>query len=1169
MNKLFRFTPSRLALAYIALSVLALAMLAIPLWYAWRSNVATFKAYVDGESLQRLVEVFDRKGAKGLVVAIESGTAGRANDEFVVLADASKRRLAGNLPGWPAEVPAAPGTYGLVIGGLDGGSSTRVVATHVTLPGGYHLLVGRESVRFQSLVELFWYGIAGATVIVLVLGVLAGWVIRRALLSEVQDISRTASAIAEGDFSRRVPAGGGSDELDILARTVNGMLDQLARQNVQLADEVAVRRQAEQALHSAHDELEGLVAQRTAQLAQANESLEHALREMQGQKAQLDDLFELSPDAIVLTALDKPRNLRINKEFTRMFGFTAEEALGRRLRELIAPDDLGPANLTADPDLLAGRTVEREVIRQRKDGTRFHAHITAKRVRLPDTEEDAAYIIYRDVTERKRAEEALRLSEERYARAMDATEAGHWEWDLRTNEVFHSVRFRELNGVSAEERFSHRDEWKSRQHFLPGERERQDQAIRGAISGPVHRYEIDVQVAPRPGEIRWLRSRGKLFRDEAGRPALMAGTLMDVTEQKLAQEALRQSEERFSAMFRSSPGPLALHTLPDGRFVDVNPVWLELFGFSRDQVIGRTSEELGLHEDPGVRRQVYEMLERDGYLDRVETTLRCADGWLRLCLVSARHVEIGSERLSVTGLIDVTEAKRTALTLAESESRYRSLTELSSDFFWETDAEHRYTSIEYGKAYPGYGATASKLDRKSWEIPHVSPDEAAWRAHRAAIAARERFVDFNFSRIENGEERFYEVSGEPRFDAQGNFLGYRGVGRDVTVRKRAEMTLRKSEERYARVMQASEDGFWGWIVATDEFYASPRMLALYGLPPDTVFRGRADFLSRFTFHPEDLELWRKAVAAHLAGQTARVDLEVRTERQTETRWIHLTAICQRDASGAEERWTGSVSDVTERRRAQEALRVSEARYARAMDASADGLWEWNAASDELFTSLRARELWGIPDGVEIRTRAELKAQNLQFTEDTIRECIAQRSGVEMTYSVLNQAGELRWVRSMGKVFLGEHGEPMLVTGSLTDVTERKLTADALRLSEEELRSRQEMLDLAQKSAQRGRVRVAHRRGRGRESLVARSRGDVRPCAGPYDGTSRRWKKLDPSGGLAGGQGRRSSARSEPATSPPNIAWCIPTAPCTGCRRRAGCSSTPRASRRAWSASCTT
>ena len=243
MIRFFRFSPSRLALVYIALSVLAIALFAIPLWYAWRVNISTFRAYVQGEDLQRLVDIFDREGAKGLVTAMESQVRSLPADQIMVLADASKLRLAGNLTAWPAEVPDAPGTYGLVID-LGGGSTMRVVASHVRLPGGYHLLMGRESVRFESLVERFWYGITGAMVIVVVLGAVIGWLSHRALLSEVNEISRTASAIVEGDLSRRVATRGGSDELDTLARTVNGMLEQLARQNVQLEGEIAVRRQA-------------------------------------------------------------------------------------------------------------------------------------------------------------------------------------------------------------------------------------------------------------------------------------------------------------------------------------------------------------------------------------------------------------------------------------------------------------------------------------------------------------------------------------------------------------------------------------------------------------------------------------------------------------------------------------------------------------------------------------------------------------------------------------------------------------------------------------------------------------------------------------------------------------------------------------------------------------
>ena len=272
MSRFFRFSPSRLALVYIGLGVLALALFAVPLWYAWRANLATFREYVGGEQTQKFSETFDHQGAEGLTAAISARMKNLPRDEIVVFANPAKQRLAGNLNEWPPQIPEQPGTYGLIIG-LGGGSTMRVVASHVILPGGYHLLLGRESVRFESLVERFWYGISAAIVVMLLLGSLIGWLSHQALLNDVNEISRTASAIAQGDLSRRVATRGGSDELDDLAQTVNGMLEQLAAQNVQLESEIDVRRQAEHALHRAHEDLESVVAERTAQLARTNESL--------------------------------------------------------------------------------------------------------------------------------------------------------------------------------------------------------------------------------------------------------------------------------------------------------------------------------------------------------------------------------------------------------------------------------------------------------------------------------------------------------------------------------------------------------------------------------------------------------------------------------------------------------------------------------------------------------------------------------------------------------------------------------------------------------------------------------------------------------------------------------------------------------------------------------
>src|SRR5262245_5339879 len=119
--------------------------------------------------------------------------------------------------------------------------------------------------------------------------------------------------------------------------------------------------------------------------------------------------------------------------------------------------------------------------------------------------------------------------------------------------------------------------------------------------------------------------------------------------------------------------------------------------------------------------------------------------------------------------------------LRASESRFRSLTHLSSDFFWETDVQHRLTSIVHGPNYGSAQIGRGVIGKQPWGVPSASPDQAGWSAHMAVMNSNLPFRDFEFARVmPDGGTRYFSVSGEPRFDPAGAFLGYRGIGRDVT-----------------------------------------------------------------------------------------------------------------------------------------------------------------------------------------------------------------------------------------------------------------------------------------------------------------------------------------------------------------------------------------------------
>jgi len=250
------------------------------------------------------------------------------------------------------------------------------------------------------------------------------------------------------------------------------------------------------------------------------------------------------------------------------------------------------------------------------------------------------------------------------------------------------------------------------------------------------------------------------------------------------RDRLRQSEDAFLRLFDSSPNALILWRDTDAGVIMFNVAAARLFGARLPDL-----------------RQV------TGKGAAVPVALCNAAGDASWVLISSEKVTFNDAECTLTSVVDVTALRHLENELRHSEARFRDLTELSSDWFWEQDERYRFTMVSPNVLrYTGLGPEA-RLELTRWDLPALNLSESDWNAHRAVLEARLPFRDFEIRRPDvGGREIWLSVSGMPVFNDAGSFVGYRGVGRDISSRKREEKKLaRINAELEARVARRTAE----------------------------------------------------------------------------------------------------------------------------------------------------------------------------------------------------------------------------------------------------------------------------------------------------------------------------------------------------------------------------
>ena len=352
------------------------------------------------------------------------------------------------------------------------------------------------------------------------------------------------------------------------------------------------------------------------------------------------------------------RVIRMNPVAERMTGSSFSEAFEKPVEELFSLVNAHSRKIIDNPVTMVLQSGEamglaNHTVLISKKGRELHVADSAAPIRDNEGHIRGVVFIFSDVTEKYLVEEKLRKSEEKYRVLAENTETILWEFDIETDRwTYVAPQVERILGYEPSE-WSGLQFWAD--HLHPDDRDwAQKYCTECTKKGKDHIFEY--RFRKKDGSYAWLLDEVKVGMND-DKPVRMWGSFRDITRRKTADNALRDSEIRYRTIFETSPDAIIINNT-SGEIVDVNDSFTRLTGYTRDEILGKSSLDVGLWTETGERDKFIESLEKTGYTRAREVSFRSNDGTLKTGLISARMVNINNEPLVFTFARDISLSKR-------------------------------------------------------------------------------------------------------------------------------------------------------------------------------------------------------------------------------------------------------------------------------------------------------------------------------------------------------------------------------------------------------------------------------------------------------------------------------------------------------------------------------
>ena len=773
---------------------------------------------------------------------------------------------------------------------------------------------------------------------------------------------------------------------------------------------------------------------------------EDALRQSEHQLKLITDNL---PAYVAYVGLDDLRYKFVNNKFEESYKIPRSQIIGSHIKDVIGQSNYEFAQKYLD------------IVRQGRATSYENRFVTAGTERwvkvnyVPDINDqgkaESVVVLSLDITERKRAEQALRESEEQYRLLFDEMLSGFALHEIICDENGAPVDYRflavnsafeELTGLKADEIIG-----KTVMEVLPDtESFWIERYGRVALEGETDQFEGFSAAIGKYYEAR-------AFCPEPGKFAVM---FHDVTERKKAEEEVRGSKQALEE---------AEQLVHLGHYeIDIatgKAIWSDeifnIFGLDPNgkEPTVETYNDLIYPDD---RPKVYELYEKSAQnsapFDLVYRIVRL-DGAIRYVHSNAKVMKDKAGNPKLFGTFqDITELKRVELALQESESLYHDLVETAQDLIWQCDQEGRYIYLNpaweqvfgyqldemLGKPFTDFQPPDyAQRDMETFSYLIKGNSVARYETVHLAKDGRELRLVFNAKAVR---------------DPQENVVGTRGTAYDITVRKRAEEALQASESLLQESQKIARLGHYKLDVASGVWESSGGLNELFGI--DWDYQTDVDSWLQIV-HPDDREAMAAYFAEEVIEKRQNFDKEYRIIRidDSRTRWVHGLGRLEFDEEGNPTRMLGNIQDITERKQAEIAIEESAERYRAVVESQSEFIVRWKPDGTRTFVNEAYLRYYNISMEEALTSSFMsliLEEDRSAVEEKTLRLMTGESQSETDIHRVIRPDGSLGWQEWTDHAIYDEQGEIVEFQSIGRDITERKQAEEALRTKTAELES---------------------------------------------------------------------------------------------------------------------